>query len=153
MVIYRLRINDLFKEDKKEIEIVNPISSDLNVLRSSIFSNLIFYLKKNLDRDFKDISMFEIGPIFSGNKPGEQEIVLAGLKSGLASRLNWLEKDRKLDVFDSKRDVMQTLHEIGLDINKIKIDTKTPNYYHPGKSGAIYKIQIKFQLLFWKIHK
>ena len=64
------RINNLFKEDKKEIEIVNPISSDLNVLRSSIFSNLIIHLKKNLDRDFKDISMFEIGPIFTGNKPG-----------------------------------------------------------------------------------
>ncbi len=98
--------------------------------------------------------MFEIGPIFSGNKPGEQEIVLAGLKSGLASRLNWLEKDRKLDVFDSKRDLMQTLYEIGLDINKVKIDTKTPNYYHPGKSGAIYqnsfdKVPIAF---FGEIH-
>ena len=133
------RINDLFKEDKKQIEIVNPISSDLNVLRSSIFSNLIFYLKKNLDRDFKDISMFEIGPIFKGNKPGEQEIILAGLKSGLNSRLNWIEKERKLDVFDSKRDVVQTLHEIGLDPYKININTKTPNYYHPGKSGAIYQ--------------
>ena len=136
------KINDLFKEDKKEIEIVNPISSDLNVLRSSIFSNLIFYLKKNLERDFKDISMFEIGPIFIGNKPGEQEIVLAGLKSGLASRLNWIEKERKLDVFDSKRDVIQTLHEIGLDPVKININSKTPNYYHPGKSGAIYQNSI-----------
>ena len=38
-------INQLFKEDKNEVEIVNPISSDLNVLRSSIFSNLIIYLK------------------------------------------------------------------------------------------------------------
>ena len=136
------KINDLFKEDKKEIEIVNPISSDLNVLRSSIFSNLIFYLKKNLERDFKDISMFEIGPIFIGNKPGDQEIVLAGLKSGLASRLNWIEKERKLDVFDSKRDVIQTLHEIGLDPVKININSKTPNYYHPGKSGAIYQNSI-----------
>ena len=136
------KINDLFKEDKKEIEIVNPISSDLNVLRSSIFSNLIFYLKKNFERDFKDISMFEIGPIFIGNKPGEQEIVLAGLKSGLASRLNWIEKERKLDVFDSKRDVIQTLHEIGLDPIKININSKTPNYYHPGKSGAIYQNSI-----------
>ena len=136
------KINDLFKEDKNEIEIVNPISSDLNVLRSSIFSNLIFYLKKNLERDFKDISMFEIGPIFIGNKPGDQEIVLAGLKSGLASRLNWIEKERKLDVFDSKRDVIQTLHEIGLDPVKININSKTPNYYHPGKSGAIYQNSI-----------
>ena len=148
------RINDLFKEDKKEIEIVNPISSDLNVLRSSIFSNLIFYLKKNLDRDFKDISMFEIGPIFTGNKPGEQEIILAGLKSGLDSRLNWIEKERKLDVFDSKRDVVQTLYEIGLDPHKININTKTPNYYHPGKSGAIYQNYAdKFPIAFFgEIH-
>ena len=122
------RINDLFKEDKKQIEIVNPISSDLNVLRSSIFSNLIFYLKKNLDRDFKDISMFEIGPIFTGNKPGEQEIILAGLKSGLVSRLNWIEKERKLDVFDSKRDVVQTLYEIGLDPHKININSKMEDF-------------------------
>ncbi len=86
--------------------------------------------------------MFEIGPIFIGNKPGDQEIVLAGLKSGLASRLNWIEKERKLDVFDSKRDVIQTLHEIGLDPVKININSKTPNYYHPGKSGAIYQNSI-----------
>ena len=65
------KINQFFKEDKNEVEIVNPISSDLNVLRSSIFSNLIIYLKKNLDRGFKDISLFEIGPIFKGNKPGQ----------------------------------------------------------------------------------
>ena len=148
------KINNLFKEEKKEIEIVNPISSDLNVLRSSIFSNLIFYLKKNLERDFKDISMFEIGPIFTGSKPGEQEIVLAALKCGLTSRLNWIEKERKLDVFDAKRDLIQTLYEIGLDQNSINVDNKTPNYYHPGKSGVIYqdslnKIPIAF---FGEIH-
>ena len=51
------KINQLFKENMNEVEIVNPISSDLNVLRSSIFSNLIIYLKKNLDRGFKDISL------------------------------------------------------------------------------------------------
>ncbi len=133
------KINDLFKEEKKEIAIVNPISSDLNVLRSSVFSNLIIYLKKNLERDLKDIAIFEIGPIFTGSKPGEQEIILGGLKSGLVSRLNWIEKERKLDVFDAKRDVVQTLNEIGIESNKISIDTKTPNYYHPGKSGAIYQ--------------
>ena len=43
------KINQLFKENDEEIPIVNPISSDLNVLRNSIFPNLLFYLKKNLD--------------------------------------------------------------------------------------------------------
>ena len=132
------KINKLFREDKNEVEIINPISSDLNVLRSSIFSNLIIYLKKNLDRGFKDISLFEIGPIFNGNKPGQQEIVLAGLKTGKVSRNNWIEKERVVDVFDAKRDIIQTLVEAGFDQNKLYIDDNTPSYYHPGKSGSIY---------------
>ncbi len=132
------KINQLFKEDKNEIDIVNPISSDLNVLRSSIFSNLIIYLKKNLDRGFKDISLFEIGPIFNGNKPGQQKTVLAGLRSGKVSRHNWIENERLVDVFDAKRDVIQSLNEIGFNQNKLYIDDKAPSYYHPGKSGSIY---------------
>ena len=132
------KINQLFKEDKNEVEIVNPISSDLNVLRSSIFSNLIIYLKKNLDRDFKDISLFEIGPIFNGNKPGQQKTVLAGLRSGKVSRHNWIENERLVDVFDAKRDVIQSLVEAGFNQNKLYVDDKAPSYYHPGKSGSIY---------------
>ena len=132
------KINQLFKEDMGEVEIINPISSDLNVLRSSIFSNLIIYLKKNLDRGFKDISLFEIGPIFNGNKPGQQKIVLAGLRSGKVSRHNWIEDERSVDVFDAKRDAIQSLVEAGFDQNKLYIDDKAPSYYHPGKSGSIY---------------
>ena len=132
------KINQLFKEDMNEVEIVNPISSDLNVLRSSIFSNLIIYLKKNLDRGFKDISLFEIGPIFNGNKPGQQKIVLAALRSGKVSRGNWIEKDRFVDVFDAKRDAIQSLVDSGFDQNKFHINDKAPSYYHPGKSGSVY---------------
>ena len=131
------RINDMLKEEKKDVKIVNPISSDLNVLRSSIFSNLLVYLKKNLDRDIKDVSLFEIGPAFFGNKPGQQETVIGALRSGLVSRLNWIEKERKLDVFDAKRDTIQSLAEIGLDQNKFNITSKALSYYHPGKSGSI----------------
>ena len=49
--------NDHFREAGKEIKIVNPISSELGVLRNSIFSNLIMYMSKNLDRGFKDLSI------------------------------------------------------------------------------------------------
>ncbi len=132
------KINKLFKEDMNEVEIINPISSNLNVLRSSIFSNLIIYLKKNLDRGFKDISLFEIGPIFNGNKPGQQKIVLAAIRSGKVSRHNWIEKERFVDVFDAKRDAIQSLVEAGFDQNKLYINDKAPSYYHPGKSGSIY---------------
>ncbi len=130
--------NDYFKDKNKEIKIINPISSDLGVLRNSIFSNLILYLSKNLDRGFKDLSIFEIGPIFNGSNPGEQSTVVCGLATGKKNRLSWIDKERNVDVFDVKRDVVQTLVEAGYNSDKFFVDSETPNYYHPGKSGRLF---------------
>ena len=132
------KINQLFIEDNKEIKIINPISSDLDVLRSSIFSNLIIHLNKNLGRGFKDLSIFEIGPTFLGSQPGEQQTVIGGLRLGKLSRQNWIEKERLVDVFDVKRDVIQSLVEAGYNKEKFHVDDEAPNYYHPGKSGRIF---------------
>ena len=146
--------NEHFKQTKKEIKIVNPISSDLGVLRNSIFSNLIMYMSKNLDRGFKDLSIFEIGPVFTGSSPGEQTTVVCGLSAGKKSRLSWIDKERNVDVFDIKKDVVQTLIEAGYNSDKFFIDDKTPNYYHPGKSGRIFLNKDKDQVAayFGEIH-
>ena len=132
------KFNNLFKGNNKEIKIVNPISSDLGVLRNSIYSNLTMYLNKNIDRGYKDISLFEIGPVFVGKNPGDQITVVCGISTGKKSRLSWIEKERDVDVFDVKRDVIQTLSEAGYNPEKFVIDDETPNYYHPGKSGRIF---------------
>ncbi len=58
------KIDRQFSKGEKEIPILNPISSDLDVLRRSIFSNLAIHLKKNQYRGYEDISIFEIGPTF-----------------------------------------------------------------------------------------
>ena len=148
------KINQLFIENNKEIKIINPISADLNVLRSSIFSNLIININKNLGRGFKDLSIFEIGPTFSGSKPGDQQTVVSGLRTGKLSRQSWVEPGRLVDVFDVKRDVIQSLVEAGYNKDKFYIDDETPNYYHPGKSGRIFlnKGKEKVVAFFGDIH-
>ena len=138
--------NDLFKAKNKEIKIINPISSELGVLRNSIFSNLIMHMRKNLDRGFKDLSIFEIGPIFTGSNPGEQSIVVCGLSAGKKNRLSWIDNERNIDVFDVKRDVVQTLIEAGYNSEKFFIDSETPDYYHPGKSGRLFLNNSKDQI-------
>ena len=130
--------NDYFRGTNKEIKIINPISSELSVLRNSIFSNLIMYISKNLDRGFRDISLFEIGPIFTGSNPGNQNTVVCGLSAGKKFRQSWIEKERNVDIFDVKRDVIQTLVEAGYNSEKFFIDDETPNYFHPGKSGRLF---------------
>tara|TARA_Y100000590_G_scaffold273338_1_gene306899 strand:- start:9773 stop:12178 length:2406 start_codon:yes stop_codon:yes gene_type:complete len=131
-------INKFFLTNGNLIRLVNPISSELNVLRNSIYPNLIYNLKKNIDRGFENLALFEIGPSFKGKEPGQQTTVICGIKTGNISEKNWNEENRSFDFFDIKKDVMQTLVELGLDRNEISINDKTPQYYHPGKSGAIF---------------
>ena len=59
------------------------------------------------------------------------------IKSGKISRLNWNEENRSVDVFDAKKDVIQTLVEAGYDRQNLFVREKSPSYYHPGISGSI----------------
>ncbi len=131
------RIDDLINNNTNSISIYNPISNELNVLRRSIFSNLLFYLKKNHDRGFQDIALFEIGPVFFGKKPGEQQIVIGAVKSGQLNKRSWSEKTRNIDIFDMKTDVIKTLHAFGLKDDDLFINDTTKSCYHPGRSGSI----------------
>mgnify|MGYP001192009351 FL=1 len=132
------KINNYFLNTRKSNRLINPISSDLGVLRSSIFSNLVEKIRENIDRGDENISLFEIGPIFKGKNPGEQTITACGISAGYAANPNWNEKGRFLDVFDVKRDLLHTLYDLGTNKNEITIETKNlPDYYHPGKGGTI----------------
>jgi len=134
--------NNNFRENIQEVKIINPISSDLNVLRNSLYPNLILFLKKNIDRGFENQSLFEIGPSFTGKKPGQQITVICGIR-----------KESQLDVYDIKKDVVQTLVELGIGKNETRIDIKTPGYYHPGRSGSIItKNNQKLLAYFGEIH-
>lgn len=130
-------IDKQFAKGEKEIPIYNPISSDLDVLRRSIFSNLAIYLKKNQDRGYEDLSLFEVGPTFFGKNPGEQQIVVGGLKSGKINRKSWLDKERNIDVFDIKSDAIKTLVELGIEEENLFVSDNTKHSYHPGRSGSI----------------
>jgi len=81
--------------------------------------------------------LFEIGPVFSGNKPGEQSTMVGAIKTGKYSRKNWIEKERNFDVFDIKNDALRTLNEVGVDSSNIMVSNKTKKWYHPGRSGLL----------------
>ena len=131
------KTDTLFSELKSEIKLSNPISSNLDVLRSSLYSNLIISAKKNIHRNFEDLMLFEIGPVFKGSKPGEQSSMIGAIKTGKYSRKNWIEKERNFDVFDIKNDVLRVLNEVGIDSSKLAVSSKTKKWYHPGRSGLL----------------
>lgn len=131
------KIDNFFSDLKNEIKLSNPISSDLDILRTSLYSNLIISAKKNIHRNFEDLMLFEIGPIFKGSKPGEQSTVIGAIKIGKHSRKNWIEKERNFDVYDIKNDTLRVLNEVGINIDNIAVSNKTKKWYHPGRSGLL----------------
>ena len=131
------KVDSFFSELKNEIKLFNPISSDLNVLRSSLYSNLVIGAKKNIHRNYEDLMLFEIGPVFHGREPGKQSTMIGAIKTGKYSKKNWIEKERNFDVFDIKNDAIRTLCEVGIDHAKIAVSNNTKKWYHPGRSGLL----------------
>tara|TARA_B100000579_G_scaffold182877_1_gene149039 strand:+ start:5279 stop:7681 length:2403 start_codon:yes stop_codon:yes gene_type:complete len=130
-------VDKYFSELKNELKISNPISSDLDVLRSSIYSNLMIHVKRNLDRNFENLSLFEVGPIFYGKNPGEQTNIAGCIKTGKINNKNWIGEKRDVDIFDIKNDLVRTLIEIGINEKSIFISNNSKSCYHPGRSGSI----------------
>ena len=132
------KIDCLFGLDSKNLLIANPISNDLDTLRSSIFSNLLIHIKNNIHRNFEDQKIFEYGPVFLGSKPGEQIAVIGGIQIGKIYRKNWLEKDKEVDVFEIKDCIYKTLIELGIHEQDLTVIQESESYYHPGRSGKFF---------------
>ncbi len=128
----------LFSELKDELYLKNPISIELDYMRPSILANLLEAAEKNQNRRIHNIALFELGSTFSGVKPDQQVLTLTGLRSGYNNLRNPYGDYRLVDVFDSKKDILMILSEMGLDSSKLQYQTNNlPKYYHPGRSSAV----------------
>ena len=54
-----------------------------------------------------------------------------------------------VDVFHIKKDLVQSLTELGINKEDFKIDENTPSYYHPGISGSIVSKDGNFVLAYF----
>lgn len=125
-----------FSSFKKELTLLNPISSDLDYMRPSILPNLLQLAHNNINRSFRDLSLFEVGPIF--NDTGHEVITnVSGIRVGHNSPKNSYEPSRLFDVFDIKADIANIFKYVGLDFNKCQIRDNSPGYYHPTRSASI----------------
>ena len=118
------------------LEIENPISNDLNVMRKSIIPNLLNAVKNNIDNGEEKVCLFELGPVFNKKYKDNQQLHLSGIRSGKTKK-HWLKKERDFDIFDVKLDLETVLNCCKLPLKTYEINNETINYYHPGKSGSI----------------
>jgi phenylalanyl-tRNA synthetase beta chain len=130
-------VAELFGGGEPGLRLVNPISSDLDVMRPSILPNLIQAAGRNADRGFADVRLFEVGAAFRTPAPDGQDSVAAGIRAGAAVPRHWAEKARGVDVFDAKADALAVLEAVGAPAANLQVTTDAPGWYHPGRSGVL----------------
>ncbi|NRB10699.1 MAG: phenylalanine--tRNA ligase subunit beta [Rickettsiaceae bacterium] len=136
---------------KEELTLQNPITNELDYMRPTIIANLLKIAVNNINRSFKDLAFFEIGPIFHDVNDERNINSIAAIRIGNLSEKNCHDQSRLVDVFDVKEDLENILQCNGLAIDKCQIDNNVPSYYHPTKS-AILKLGKKIIAVFGELH-
>jgi phenylalanyl-tRNA synthetase beta chain len=99
------------------VRIANPLSAELEYLRTSLRPGLLSVLAANQKYEEGGIRLFEIGRIFLGkgnDLPDERE-VLGGVISGPRGALSWLGEKGQSDFFDAKGTVESVLSRLGIE--------------------------------------
>ena len=127
------------EENKKLIFVENPISQNMNVMRTSLLPGLLETLSYNINQGSENIKIFEIGSVFrknNSNKVDEREVV-GGLISGIEGKDNWSGSNKEMDFFDLKGNIETVLP----DSSKFTFKKGQVSYLHPGKTAFLYKAQ------------
>ena len=97
------------------LALVNPIASQLSVMRTSLWSGLVETLRHNVNRQHERVRIFELGRVFlSADNQLDQPMRLGGLVMGTATPEQWASTTRAVDFFDVKGD-LERLFDGALD--------------------------------------
>ena len=121
----------------ERLRILNPIASDLDVMRPSILPNLIEAAGRNAARGQARAALFEIGPTYTDADEAGQRLVVAGIRVDATGPRHWAQPPRAVDAIDAKADALAALAAAGAPTDKLQVTADAPGWYHPGRSGCL----------------
>ncbi len=121
-----------FRATGEVLPLLNPIASQLGVMRGSLLGGLMQTLKHNLNHGQERLRLFEIGRAFLRASADAQPLHAAGLAYGAAHAEQWGEKARPVDFFDIKADVEALVHPLPLTFA-----TAAHPALHPGQCARL----------------
>jgi phenylalanyl-tRNA synthetase beta chain len=126
----------LFGGGQDALILSNPIAAELDCMRPSILPNLIEAAGRNANRGFADAALFEIGPVFAGDRPADQRTAIAAILASHPAR-RW-DNPRAEDVFAIKGELMALLDELGAPTGSLQVAQGSASpWWHPGQSARL----------------
>jgi phenylalanyl-tRNA synthetase beta chain len=122
---------------RQVVPLRNPLSQEAGVLRTTLIPSLLRTIALNLNRDLRDVMIFELSRVFHrqpGVQPRESER-LALAATGTIGGLHWGQSARAVDFYD----LVGALELVGSRVHRQPLAVTAANlpFCHPGKAAYI----------------
>ena len=123
--------------DSGELALINPLTEDYAVMRTSLIAGILAVAKRNLNFRSENLRLYEVGKTFTpvpGEELPREDLRLAGVATGSRYPELWnLPRDQEVDFYDVKG-VLESLME-GLGVPEVAFVPSEVPFLHPGKSA------------------
>lgn len=127
-------------DEEKNVKILNPLSSDLDVMRQSLMFGGLESIARNQNFKRSDMKFFEFGNTYIFNKenpqtserplnPYSENFRLDMLLTGNDKEESWNEKPRNLTFYDLKRYVTGVIHKLGINTDELQMREGDVKHY------------------------
>ena len=131
--------NKAFTGLESDLVLSNPISSEMSVMRASLWPGMVAAASANVARQQERVRIFEASKSFHGKVGKHTEVVrIAGLVTGPVVPEQWGSKGENADFFDIKADV-EALLALGADASELSFKPVTHVALQPGQAAEILR--------------
>lgn len=130
----------LFDPEKLPKTLINPITTDMTVMRTNLWPGLIGTYLYNRDRQQVRGRFFETGLCFQESQGQLQQLpMLGGLISGSALSEQWGIVQRQVDFYDLKGDLQQLVSLMHFKQHQFYFKPVVHPALHPGQAALFYR--------------
>jgi phenylalanyl-tRNA synthetase beta chain len=122
-----------FRSQGEILPLLNPIASQMGVMRGSLLGGLVQSLRHNLNHGQERLRIFEAGRAFISAGAEDQPQRIAALAFGACRPEQWGEKARPVDFFDLRADLDAMLHPRAVEYRPAAHPS-----LHPGQSAEVW---------------
>lgn len=127
---------------RKAVPIMNPLSDEYPLVRTTLLSSIFDNLARNLARKNDDVALFEVGSVFFPKalpvtELPDEVVKIAGAITGRRNAQGWNQTNDMVDFYDAKGIIEELL--ANLRITRYTVEAGTHYAMHPGKTALFKK--------------
>lgn len=127
---------------RKAVPIMNPLSDEYPLVRTTLLSSIFDNLARNLARKNDDVALFEVGSVFFPKalpvtELPDEVVKIAGTITGRRNAQGWNQTNDMVDFYDAKGIIEELL--ANLRVTRYTVEAGTHYAMHPGKTALFKK--------------